>query len=122
MIPDPFKFTRPVVDTLLAATRAAVVPVKVASSGAVVGSATSTWGGTAHRVPVVTADTAWLAAWPGQQVRSLTHVATVPAGSPAGTRVGTALFGLGTQLVAVPLRLGSTVPEPSWWWRLLHRP
>ncbi len=122
VIPDPFKFTRPVVDALLAATRAAVVPVKVVSSGTVVGSATSTWGGTAHRVPVVAADTAWLAAWPGQQVHSLTRVATVPPGSPAGTRAGTALFGLGTQLVAVPLRLGSTVPEPSWWWRLLHSP
>ena len=69
---------------------------------------------------VVTAQAAWLLGWPGQRVASTTALDPVPPGGPQGTRVGTALFALGTQIRAVPLRLAATVPEPSWWWRLIH--
>ena len=51
---------------------------------------------------------------------TVTKLQPVPPGGEAGTRVGTALFALGTQMEAVPLRLAATVPEPSWWWRLVH--
>ena len=44
----------------------------------------------------------------------------VPAGLSGGRQVGDAFFGIGTQLEAVPLRLTTTVSEPSWWWRVLH--
>ncbi len=119
-ITDPFRLTRPVVDRLLAATEAGVVPVTVAAPGAAEGSVSSTWGGVAHPAPVVTAGGAWLLAWPGQMVRSLLHFDEVRPGSAAGARVGTALYGLGTQLAAVPLRLAAPLHEPTWWWRLLH--
>lgn len=119
-ITDPFRLTRPVVDRLLAATEAGVVPVTVATPGAPEGSVSSTWGGMAHPAPVVAASGAWLLAWPGQRVRSLLHFDQVRPGSASGTRVGTALYGLGTQLAAVPLRLSAPLREPSWSWRLLH--
>jgi hypothetical protein len=41
-------------------------------------------------------------------------------GAKAGSRVGDALFALGHQIAAVPLRTTATVPEPTWPWRLLH--
>ncbi len=119
-ITDPFRLTRPVVDRLLAAAEAGVVPVTVATAGAPEGSVSSDWGGVAHAAPVVAADGAWLLAWPGQRVRSLLQFDEVRPGSAAGTRVGTVLYGLGTQLAAVPLRLSVPLREPTWWWRLLH--
>lgn len=119
-ITDPFRLTRPVVDRLLAAAEAGVVPVTVATAGAPEGSVSSTWGGVAHPAPMVAANGAWLLAWPGQRVRSLLQFVAVRPGSAAGTRVGTVLYGLGTQLAAVPLRLSAPLREPTWWWRLLH--
>jgi D-alanyl-D-alanine carboxypeptidase len=121
-IPDPFRFARPVVEKLLNAAETAVVPVTVATADRVVGAATVTWGGSAHPVPIVTAGGAWLLAWPGQTVASTSGLSPVPPGSTKGSRVGTAMFSLGTQIEVVPLRLASTVPEPSWWWRLVHGP
>ena len=108
------------VERLLSAAEAAVVEVTVATVGELLGSVTSTWGGMAHPAPVVAATGASLAAWPGQQVRSLLRFVGIPPGSPQGTRVGTALYAIGTEFTAVPLRLSASVPEPSWWWRLLH--
>jgi len=71
-------------------------------------------------VEVVTSRGAFLVAWPGQQVAAVSKVSSVPAGGAAGRRVGTASFALGSQVLAVPLALATTVPEPSWWWRLIH--
>ena len=59
-------------------------------------------------------------AWPGQTVVA-THTLSVPPGGRSGARVGTVSYALGTQLELVPLRLSKTLPEPSWWWRLIHR-
>ena len=50
----------------------------------------------------------------------MTRFVAVAPGSPAGTRVGTRLFAVGSQFQAVALRLGESVPEPSTWWRLVH--
>ncbi len=119
-MPDPFRYTRPIADTLLAATATAVVPVTVSNAGAAVGSATTTWGGRTYRVPVVTARRAWLFGWPGQQVESATELRPVAPGSEKGSTVGSALFALGDQIQVVPLELATTVPEPSLWWRLVH--
>jgi serine-type D-Ala-D-Ala carboxypeptidase (penicillin-binding protein 5/6) len=120
-VPDPFRYTRPVANALLAATAAAVVPVTVSSAGAAVGSATTSWGGRTYRVPVVTARRAWLFGWPGQQVASAAELRPVAPGSQKGSAAGTALFALGSQIQVVPLELATTVPEPSLWWRLVHR-
>ena len=92
----------------------------VATKGAVVGTATAVWGGQPHRVAVVAARSASVLGWPGQQVAATTSLGAVPAGGPPGSQVGTADFTLGSQSESVPLTLASTVPEPSWWWRLLH--
>ncbi len=121
-IADPFKFTRPVVDSLLAATRAAIVPVTVATAGATVGSVTTVWGGQPHTARYVTASDAWLPGWPGQVVKSMTRFVAVPPGSPARTLVGSSIYAVGLQFQVVRLRLIETVPEPSVWWRLQHTP
>jgi D-alanyl-D-alanine carboxypeptidase (penicillin-binding protein 5/6) len=120
-VPDPFRYTRPVTNSLLAATAAAVVPVTVSNAGAAVGTATTSWGGRTYRVPVVTAHRAWLFGWPGQQVASAPTLRPVAPGSQKGSTVGSAYFALGSQIQVVPLELATTVPEPSLWWRLLHR-
>ena len=119
-VPDPFRYTRPVVEGLLTAAQAGVAPATVAKAGDLLGTATAEWGGEQHRVPVVVAQSAWILGWPGQQVASTTALDPVPPGGPRGSRVGTARYSLGTQTETVPLRLASTVPEPSWWWRLIH--
>ena len=119
-IADPFKFTRPVVEPLLAATQAAIIPVTVAKTGAASGTVTATWGGRSHSASYVTAAGAWLPGWPGQQVRSITKFVSVPPGSASGTQVGTSLYAIGSEFEAVPLRLAQAVPEPSMWWRLRH--
>jgi len=121
-IADPFKFTRPVVEPLLAATQAAIVPVTVATKGAEAGTVTATWGGRPHTVSYATAAGAWLPGWPGQQVKSMTRFVTVPPGATSGTYVGSSIFAIGSQFQVVPLRLAQTVPEPSVWWRLQHTP
>ena len=119
-VPDPLKYTRPVAEGLLRAALAGVVEVPVATAGAGVGTATVEWGGHQHRVAVVAAQSASLLGWPGQQVTATTTLHPIPAGGARGSRAGTALFTLGSQSELVPLKLGATVPEPSWWWRLVH--
>jgi hypothetical protein len=47
-------------------------------------------------------------------------LAVVPSGATEGRRVGAAGFVLGSQIQLVPVELGGTLPEPSWWWRLVH--
>ena len=119
-VPDPLKYTQPVADALLRATLAGVVSVPVATAGASVGTATAEWGGHQHRVAVVAAQSASLLGWPGQRVTGTTTLHAVAPGGPRGSRAGTARFTLGTQSETVPLQLGAAVPEPSWWWRLVH--
>ncbi len=121
-IADPFKFTRPIVEPLLAATQAAIVRVTVATAGAPAGSVTTVWGGQPHSARYVTASEAWLPGWPGQEVKSLTRFVAVPPGSPARSLVGSSIYAIGSQFQVVQLRLIETVPEPSVWWRLQHTP
>ena len=121
-IADPFKFTRPVVEPLLAATQSAIVAVMVATRGALAGSVISTWGGQPHSATYAMGAGAWLPGWPGQQVKSTTRFVTVPPGASAGTTVGASIFAIGSEFQVVPLRLTRTVPEPSIWWRLAHTP
>jgi len=119
-ISDPFKYARPTTEALLAATRAAIAPVTVATPGKVVGTVTSTWGGVAHSTSFVTASGAWLPGWPGQPVTTMTRFVDVAPGAAAGTQIGTRLFAIGSQFEAVDLRLAEKVPEPTAWWRLVH--
>ncbi len=120
-VPDPLRFTRPVTEALLAATEQGIQAVAVSEGGQAVASVVTRWGGSDHRVTVVTARSTFLLAWPGQRVSSAAVFHPVVPGSPRRTTVGNALFALGQQIEVVPLELGATVPEPSWWWRLLHQ-
>jgi D-alanyl-D-alanine carboxypeptidase (penicillin-binding protein 5/6) len=119
-VPDPFRYTRPAVEGLLSSAEAGVVRLPLTNNGQSVGTVTATWGGRAHQVPVVVSVRAWLLGWPGQRATATTSVQRVAPGGRAGSQVGTTTFRLGTQVESVPLRLASTVPEPSWWWRLVH--
>ena len=120
VIPDPFKFTRPVVEALLEAARRGVVPVLAAPAHQPVGSVGARWGGRVHGVAAVTARDAWLAGWPGGQVASTVTFGHVAPGAGPGTVVGSAAYALSEERQSVPVVLAGPVPEPTWWWRLLH--
>jgi D-alanyl-D-alanine carboxypeptidase (penicillin-binding protein 5/6) len=116
----PLLYTGPVVEGLLDASEAAVVPVALTTRGRAQAVASTRWGGDRQQVSVVSSRAAWLLGWPGQRVVTET-------GPPAGTGrrsdrdpVGTTVYSLGSQTEIVPLRLAHTVPVPSWWWRVLH--
>ncbi len=119
-VPDPFRYTRPAAEGLVSSAEAGLVRMAVARPGQPAGTATVGWGGQTHRAAVVVSRSGWLIGWPGQRAVVTTEVQPVAAGGAGGTPVGTASFRLGSQTEAVPLRLASTVPEPSWWWRLVH--
>ena len=116
----PLRYTGPVVEALLDASEAAVVKVPVATPGRTVGRTTVTWGGSTHRAGVVTAGGAWMLGWPTQVVEAAMRPVGVPAGARAGVRAGTAFYALGQQVETVPLVTTAALPEPSWWWRLVH--
>ncbi len=119
-VPDPFRYTRPVIGALLDAAEAGVVPTTVVSAGQTAALVSAEWGGEPHRARVVAARGATLAGWPGQRVTAVTKLVPVGPGSGSGRTVGQAVYALGTEVDEVPLKLATTVPEPSWWWRLVH--
>jgi D-alanyl-D-alanine carboxypeptidase (penicillin-binding protein 5/6) len=116
----PLLYTGPVVEKLLYASERAVVAVPLTDPGQVVATTTTTWDGRAVRTSVVTSRGAWMVGWPGQHVLTAAKFTPVPAGALAGSRAGAAVYGLGNQLEVVPVKLGATLAEPSWWWRLVH--
>jgi D-alanyl-D-alanine carboxypeptidase (penicillin-binding protein 5/6) len=116
----PLRYTGPVVEKLLDATAAGVVPVTLSQSGQVIGTVTARWDGEVHSAQTLAAGRTWMMGWPGQQVLTAARFTTVRPGARAGSRAGTALFALGHQLQAVPLTLGADLPEPTWWGRLVH--
>jgi D-alanyl-D-alanine carboxypeptidase (penicillin-binding protein 5/6) len=116
----PLLYTGPVVEKLLDASEKAIVPVVVATRHQPVAIAAVTWGGRTDRTQLLTSEGAWLLGWPGQRVVTGTRLDVVPPGAALGSHVGAAGFVLGSQLQLVPVELGGTLPEPSWWWRLVH--
>jgi hypothetical protein len=116
----PLRYAGPIVETLLDASKAAVVQVPVVARGQRLMSATADWNGTSHRVGAIASQSAWLLGWPGQKVASVVKFGVVPPGVEAGHRAGDALYALGQQIESVPLTITRTLPEPSWWWRLVH--
>ncbi len=116
----PLLYTGPVVESLLDASKAAVVQVPVVDRGQLLMSITAEWNDTPHRVGAIANQGAWLLGWPGQKVASVVRFGVVPAGASAGHRAGDALYALGQQIVSIPLTITRTVPEPTWWWRLVH--
>jgi D-alanyl-D-alanine carboxypeptidase (penicillin-binding protein 5/6) len=93
--------------TLAQAAVGDVRAVAVTARGVPVGRVTLS----GRAVPVVTARAGTVLAWPGQRVRQTVVVTRRPRpGSRAGTPVGTALFTLGEQQVAVGLRTAKRLP------------
>ena len=116
----PLLYTGPIVVRLLDTSEAAIVPVPVVTAGHTVGTASAEWGGGRRVVPVVAARGAWLLGVPGQRV-----AATVAPITPSGAKtdagsVGAVRFTLGPQSETVPVRLAHRVPDPGWWWKVLH--
>jgi len=102
----------------LAIARAAadgVVSATVVSAGDRVATASIP----GKKVPVVTASSGSMLAWPGQQVRqSLEVTRHLAVGARAGAPVGTALYSLGEQRVAVPVHTTEPIPAPTLYQRL----
>ncbi|HEX3980023.1 MAG TPA: hypothetical protein VHW93_02315 [Acidimicrobiales bacterium] len=116
----PLLYTGPVVEGLLDASEAAVVPVALTTRGRVQAVASTNWGGNREQVPALASRTAWLMGWPGQHVVSETRPVADTGQRSARDPVGTTVYSLGSQTEIVPLRLAHTVAVPSWWWRVLH--
>jgi D-alanyl-D-alanine carboxypeptidase (penicillin-binding protein 5/6) len=116
----PLLYTGPVVEALLHASEAAVVPVTLVTRDRVVVTASTGSGGSPHRVPVVASRAAWLLGWPGQHVVGATEPLRASGGRTSGKLVGSALWALGKQVEAVPLQLTRQPPSPSLWWRIVH--
>ena len=113
----PLLYTEPIVEHLLDTSVAAIVPVPVVTAGQTISTASTEWGGTAKIEPVVAENGAWLVGVPGQRV-----VATMApsASKPRGLSAGAVRFALGPETETVPVRLVRRMPEPGWWWKVLH--
>ena len=122
----PLRYAGPLIERLLDATEAAVVPVPLVASGHPVGTAGTEWGGDRHVVPVVAARGAWLLGVPGQRV-----TASIDPEAATGTRggagaataagpAGSLRYTLGSQTETVPVRLAHRLADPGWWWKVLH--
>jgi hypothetical protein len=116
----PLLYTEPIVEHLLDASEAAVVPMALATDGRTVGTAGTEWAGARQVVPVVAERTAWLLAVPGQQVVSTVTPAPGAGARPHGGSVGTVRYALGSETETVPVRLARPPADPGWWWKVLH--
>jgi len=78
------------------------------------GTRVATLAAAGATAPVVTGAAGSLLAWPGQRIRQAVVVTRhLRAGAPAGAQVGTVLFTLGQQQVAVPIRTARRLPAPT---------
>ena len=114
----PLRYAEPIVEHLLDASEAAIVPVPVVTAGHTVGVASTEWGGARRVVPVVATQSAWLLGIPGQRVAA-TMASSVGVKTDAGS-IGAVRFTLGTQTQIVPVRLVHRLADPGWWWKVLH--
>ena len=114
----PLRYTEPIVEHLLDASEAAIVPVPVVTAGHTVGVASTEWGGARRVVPVVAVQSAWLLGIPGQRVTT-TMASWVGAKTDARS-IGAVRFTLGTQTATVPVRLVHRLADPGWLWKVVH--
>jgi D-alanyl-D-alanine carboxypeptidase (penicillin-binding protein 5/6) len=120
----PLRYTEPIVEHLLDAAEGAVVAVPVVTAGHAVGTAAVDRGGVRLTVPVVASTGAWVLGVPGQRVTAtLAPAAPAPTAAPVargGAASGAVRFTLGAQTETVPVRMGHRLPDPGWWWKVLH--
>ena len=90
------------------------------ASGQVLASADAEWGGTSHQVGAVASTGASMVGWPGQKVASVVRFGAVrPGARPAAWPV-TPSTPWASRSSPFPSTITRTLPEPSWWWRLVH--
>jgi len=116
----PLLYTGPIVEHLLDASESAIVPVPVVAAGHTVGTASAEWGRARRVVPVVAAQGAWLLGVPGQRVAAAMAPMTPSGATTDAGSVGAVRFTLGPQVETVPVRLVHRLPDPGWWWKVLH--
>lgn len=116
----PLLYTEPIVQQLLDTTEAAIVPVTVVTPSHRAGMARTEWAGTRLLEPVVTDHTAWLLGVPGQRVAATMDPATASGVRAGAGSVGVVRYALGSQTETVPIRLDHSLPDPGWWWKVLH--
>ena len=118
----PLRYTEPIVAALLHSSEAGIVAVPLVTAGHAVGTASTDWAGVRRVVPVVAMRSATLLGVPGQQVSAAVAPTTSPGATPDEEEVGTVRFTLGSEIATVPVRLDHRLPEPDWWWKVLHNP
>jgi D-alanyl-D-alanine carboxypeptidase (penicillin-binding protein 5/6) len=106
---DAFARTR----DMIAASGASVSLVTVAADGSTWAKLEAPWGSSADAVLVGDANLLLL---PGMEVT--TNVELTTNEIVGGQEVGKAVFKAGDQLVELPLRASTTIPDPSLGWRL----
>ena len=116
----PLLYAGPIVERLLDASEAAIVSVPAVAKGGVVRMASADWSGVHHVVPAVATRSAWLLGLPGQRIAVTTWSLSSPPADAARPMAGTARFTLGHETESVPLQLLRRVPEPTWWWKIVH--
>ncbi len=116
----PLLYTEPIVERLLDVSEAAIVPVPVVAAGQTVAAASTEWGGSRRVVPVVATHAAWLLGVPGQLVTA-TITSRAASGEQDGTGpTGAVRYSLGSQTEKVPVRMAHHLPDPGWWWKVIH--
>lgn len=76
------------------------------------------WGGT---VSAAAQKDLSLLDWRGTKLAVRTVVQPIKSGQPAETPVGSASFTFGGVTQTTPVVLADRIPQPSLWWRILHR-
>ncbi len=116
----PLLYTEPIVDHLLDTAKASIVQVPLVTAGQTVATASTEWGGNREMVPVVAERGARLLAVPGQRMVAAMAPAGTSGGNTGGGPAGAVRFTLGPQAETVPVRLVHRLPDPGWWWKMLH--
>ncbi len=119
-IANPLQYAGPASLRLLQATAKSLVAVTPVASAQPLVAVTTSWGQERDQVSALATHAVVLAGWPGGRVATNTRLVDVKPGAKAGTLVGRVRVVFGRQLVGVEGRLDQQVPEPSWWWRLVH--
>ena len=104
------------VSTLVTSVRSGFHDVTLTEKGHVFGSYTTPWG--AHS-SLVAASSEHLIVWSRNDITSRIAAHPLVTGT-AGTSFGTVTFTVGSTTKSIPLVLESTVPGPSFLWRLAH--
>ena len=98
---------------LIQSAQANFEPVSIIKQGETAGSYQVPWGGT---VSAIAYQDLSVSAWRGSTLTAKSSLQQIEPDAKAGQTVGK----LSAQSLTIPLKLKSTPPQPSTWWRLSH--